>query len=64
MDDAWVKATLCGKIASMDWKAAQRDVMPFVQAGDRMAIEAWDAQYFNAIAEELFRSPAGMSMTE
>lgn len=63
-DDAWVKAALCGKIASLDWKAAQRDVMPFVQAGDRMAIEAWDAQYFSAIAEELFNRPTGMSMTK
>ena len=54
-DDAWVKEALAAKIASIDWQAAQKDVMPFVNAGDRVAIKAWSAEYFTAIAENLFR---------
>ena len=54
-DDAWVKNALAEKIATIDWKMARRDVMPFVHARDRVAVEAWDKQYFTSIAEGLFR---------
>lgn len=54
-NDAWVKETLAAKIASIDWQAARRDVMPFVHAGDRMALEAWSREYFTAVADGIFR---------
>ena len=55
IDAAWIRREMIAKITSLDWKAAKEDLEPFVREEERGILDSFNAQYFTAIAEELFR---------
>lgn len=52
--DAWVRDRLSEIICKMDWKAAKRDVMPFVHPADRKSLDLWGREFFTSLNSALF----------
>lgn len=55
IDAAWIRREMLAKVASLDWKAARADMEPFVRERERGILDSFNAEYFTAIADGLFR---------
>jgi len=52
----WVVDRLDERIATIDWKAAARDVERFLGAADRESLKIWSARFFSTRASQLLDS--------
>jgi hypothetical protein len=53
VQDAWLRQTMLGKIAEIDWTAAAADVERFLGSVQKQSLRIWSAKFFSTKVEQL-----------
>ena len=51
----WCFEELLKKVKTLDWKAAKREVMPFVRSHERPSLKVWEIDFFSSLIESYLK---------